>query len=104
MTAVLAHSFDLPPTGSFVSMSNTSIPLLISVWRIIYAFKKPAEATAQNVVSALMAIILLPLDLAIYLARAFLIKSPIPMALEVATLYEMAMSWAVYFEEAFLLA
>ena len=82
-TAVLAQIYDLP-SGSRVSLSSTSIPVVISVWRMEYELMNPAEAIAMKELSVLKTTSFPPLALAIYFFRAKRTPRPIPIALEAA--------------------
>ena len=63
-TAVLATTCDLP-SGSSVSLSSTSMPVLISLSLMKNALRNPAEATAQKLLKEFRKISLLPFALAI---------------------------------------
>ena len=62
------------------------MPVLISVYLMMYAFMKPAEATAVNDVMAFNQISLAPFAPAIGFAINFLKPSPIMQALDAAAI------------------
>jgi len=76
ITASLAQSFDLP-RSSPVSGLKTEIPFCISVYRMQYAFKKPAEAHAKNDEKLFSKINWAPLAAAERFESTFLIARPI---------------------------
>ncbi len=93
-TAFFAVAYDFP-NGSWVSLSSTSIPVLISVLRMKNAFKKPAVATATKLLNAFRYTSLLPVDLAVYFSRILRTPRPTQIAELVAIPYDTPMSCIV---------
>ena len=90
-TAFFAAAYDFPIFSSESGLS-TSIPVLISVRRIINALMKPALATATKLHNALKKISRPPLALARGFESILRMPRPIPIAEDAAIAYDNAMS------------